>query len=186
MIYSVNKKWSTTCEIKPYLSNLNFQQKLTASGRLDIMEQNYGMPCLSKYRIRMIMTILNRNLLLGVIPAISKNLKYADFSLPFICIVFVCICFFNLYTSLLIILRYIGFFGSECNFTEVITIYKNVMFYVWILDIHNEWFLPRFSQNLFILKHHLILFYLAFVIFFSSNNDGIILTWLPISYYNFV
>ena len=27
---------------------LNFQQKLTATGRLNIMEQNYGMPYLSK------------------------------------------------------------------------------------------------------------------------------------------
>ena len=48
MIYSVNKKWSTTCEIKPYSGNLNFQQKITATRRLDIMEQNYGMPCFSK------------------------------------------------------------------------------------------------------------------------------------------
>ena len=33
---------------KPYSSNLNFQQKNTATRRLDIMEQNYGIPCLSK------------------------------------------------------------------------------------------------------------------------------------------
>ena len=70
--------------------------------------------------------------LLGVIPAISISLKYSDFFLLFICIVFVCICISNLYKSLLIILRYIpvGLFGSGCTFTEVINIYNNVMFYV--------------------------------------------------------
>ena len=44
---------------KPHLSNLIFQQKLTATGRSDIVEQHYGMPCLSKYRIRIIMAISN-------------------------------------------------------------------------------------------------------------------------------
>ena len=62
-------------------------------------------------------------------------------SLPFICIVFVCICISNLYKSLLIILRYICLSGSEFTLTEVNTIYNNVMFYVlWILYIHKEWF----------------------------------------------
>ena len=64
----------------------------------------------------------------------------------FIFIVFVCICISNLYKSLLIILRYIGLFGSECTFTEVITFYNNVMFYVWILDIHNELFYSAFLK----------------------------------------
>ena len=64
----------------------------------------------------------------------------------FIFIVFVCICISNLYKSLLIILRYIGLFGSECTFTEFITFYNNVMFYVWILDIHNEWFYSAFLK----------------------------------------
>ena len=33
---------------KTLLKQNKFQQKITATRRLDIMEQNYGMPCLSK------------------------------------------------------------------------------------------------------------------------------------------
>ena len=75
------------------------------------------------------------------------KLEKTDFSL-FIFIVFVCICISNLYKSLLIILQYIGLLGSECTFTEVITIYKTMLCFMCEFQIYttND-FTPLFSKS---------------------------------------
>ena len=74
---------------------------------------------------------------------------------------------------------WVYFYWSHYYLRQRYVLRVNFVYTKWMILLH-------FSQTRFIIMYYFILFYLAFVIFISSNDGSMTFTWLQISHHNLV